>query len=128
LPSIPTSTDLVDGLSDGQYIHLVWEVELSAEVDEWYCSLGSTDRAQADRVFDLLTEHGPKLRMPHAKYLAGKLYELRFRCEGVNRRITYTVEGAIVTLTTFRKQRQNEAKEVARARRVLARRARSGNS
>lgn len=98
---------------------------MSDEVDEWYCSLtSSTDRAQADRALDLLAEYGPKLRMPHCKYLAGKLYELRFRCEGVNRRITYTVEDAIITLTTFRKQRQNESKEVARARKVLSRRSR----
>jgi hypothetical protein len=63
------------------------------------------------------------LRMPHAKYLGQKLYELRFALEDVSRRITYTFdEGTkVITLTTFRKQRQNEAREVTRARRVLQR-------
>ena len=100
---------------------MVWEIEMSAEVDKWYCSLSHSDRAQADRALDLLAQQGPHLRMPHSKYLNHKLYELRFRCGSVNRRITYTVQDAIITLTTFRKQRQNEAKEVARARKVLSR-------
>lgn len=105
----------------------VWEIELSEEVDEWYCSLSvSADRAQADRALDLLAENGPNLRMSHCKYLAGKPYELRFRCEGVNRRITYTIEDTIITLTTFRRQRQNESREVARARKVLSRKAGKG--
>lgn len=88
-----------------------------------YLRGGEVDRPGARvRALDLLAEYGPKLRMPHCKYLTGKLYELRFRCEGVNRRITYTVEDAIITLTTFQKQRQNESKEVTRARKVLSRR------
>jgi hypothetical protein len=44
-------------------------------------------------------------------------------CEQVNQRITYTVEPKrrIITLTTFRKQRNNERKEIQRARNVLRR-------
>lgn len=59
--------------------------------------------------------------MPHAKYLGQKLYELRFAAEKVNRRITYTFDEdrKVITLTTFRKQRQNESREVLRARRAL---------
>ena len=40
--------------------------------------------------------------------------ELRFRCGQVNQRITYTADPdrQIVTLTTFRKQRQNERTEI----------------
>jgi hypothetical protein len=42
----------------------------------------------------------------------------------VNQRIIYTVEPKrrVITLTTFRKQRSNERKEVQRARNVLRRR------
>ncbi len=42
--------------------------------------------------------------------------------EGVARRVTYTLdpERKAVTLTTFRKQRQNERAEILRARRAKA--------
>jgi hypothetical protein len=54
--------------------------------------------------------------------LDGGLYELRFSCENVNRRITYVFDPdrRVVTLTTFRKQRQNERAEILRARRAQA--------
>ncbi|MDU0349629.1 type II toxin-antitoxin system RelE/ParE family toxin [Actinomyces sp. MRS3W] len=60
--------------------------------------------------------------MPHSRPLGGGLYELRFSCENVNRRITYVFDMGrrVVTLTTFRKQRSNERVEVARARRAQA--------
>ncbi|BBZ28814.1 hypothetical protein MMAD_31090 [Mycolicibacterium madagascariense] len=61
--------------------------------------------------------------MPHNRYLADKLWELRFRCGQVNQRITYTAEPdrQLITLTTFRKQRHNERDEVIRARKALRR-------
>ncbi len=61
--------------------------------------------------------------MPHSRKLSDKLWELRFRCDRVNQRITYTIEPEkrIITLTTFRKQRNNERREVQRARNVLRR-------
>ena len=75
----------------------------------------------ADRAFDRLAEQGPALRMPHARLLGGGLCELRFTCEGTARRVTYyiDVQRRIITLTTFRKQRQNERQEVARARQAM---------
>lgn len=81
-------------------------------------------KAQAFRALDLLVEQGTSLRMPHSRKLDDRLWELRFRCERVNQRITYTVEPErrVITLTTFRKQRSNERKEVQRARNVLRRR------
>lgn len=84
--------------------------------------------AQAFRALDLLTARGLALRMPHSRKLDDELWELRFRCEQVNQRITYTVEPRrrIITLTTLRKQRNNERKEIQRARNVL-RRHRGGN-
>ena len=49
-------------------------------------------------------------------------YELRFTLGRTARRIIYrfTKDGRIVLLTTFRKQRQNERTEVARARKAAA--------
>ena len=96
-------------------------MEISREVETWYASLKSKDKAMADRALDRLAEHGPALQMPHARPLSGGLRELRFTCEGTARRVTYyiDVQRKIITLTTFRKQRQNERREVARARQAM---------
>jgi hypothetical protein len=100
-----------------------WTIELSGEVESWYLALGIKDRAQADRVFDLLTVEGPMLGMPLSKQLGDGLRELRFSCEGVQRRVTFYLrpEHNAITLTTFRKQRQNERSEVERARKAMRR-------
>ncbi|MCU1455663.1 MAG: addiction module toxin RelE [Acidimicrobiales bacterium] len=52
--------------------------------------------------------------------LGDGLFELRFALGPTARRITYrfTKHGRIVLLTTFRKQRQSEQAELARARRA----------
>jgi hypothetical protein len=98
-----------------------WTVEISPEVETWYATLNSKDKAMADRAFDRLAEHGPALRMPHARPLGGGLFELRFTCEGTARRVRYYIDTRrkVITLTTFRKQRQNERREVARARQAM---------
>jgi hypothetical protein len=98
-----------------------WNVEICPEVETWYATLKSKDKAMADRAFDRLAEQGPGLRMPHARPLGGGLCELRFTCEGTARRVTYyiDVQRRIITLTTFRRQRQNERQEVARARQAM---------
>jgi hypothetical protein len=51
------------------------------------------------------------------------LHAVRFNREQVARRMTYTfdVDRRVITLTTFRKQRDNESREVRRARAVLKR-------
>lgn len=100
-----------------------WRVELNTEVDQWLHQLPPKSQAQAVRALDLLAAGGTTLRMPHSRKLADDLWELRFRCGQVNQRITYTVEPKrrVITLTTFRKQRSSERKEVQRARNVLHR-------
>jgi hypothetical protein len=59
--------------------------------------------------------------MPHSRALGGVLFELRFTCENTARRVTYYIDQPrrVITLTTFRKQRQRERTEVDRARRAL---------
>ena len=96
-------------------------MEISPEVENWYATLKSKDKAMADRAFDRLAQLGPGLRMPHARPLGGGLSELRFTCEGMARRVTCYIDmrAKVITLTTFRKQRQNERREVARARRAM---------
>ena len=58
--------------------------------------------------------------MPLSRSLGDELFELRFTLGPTARRITYrfTRDGRIILLTTFRKQRNNERAEVARARKV----------
>lgn len=99
-----------------------WTVELSEEVRVWYVGLSPPGQAAADRILERLEAQGHMLRMPHSKPLGDGLFELRFTCEGVTRRITYVLDPdrQAVTLTTFRKQRQNERAEVLRARRAQA--------
>ena len=98
-----------------------WRVEISDEVEQWYATLKDADRAAADVALDRLSDKGPLLRMPHSRPLGDGLYELRFTCESVARRISYyfDVRRRVITLTTFRKQRQRERHEVVRARRAM---------
>ena len=109
---------------------LRWTVEISPEVETWYASLKSKDKAMADRAFDRLAEQGPAFRMPHARPLSSGLCELRFTCEGTARRVTsyIDVQRRIITLTIFRKQRQAERREVARARQAMRASQQAGGS
>jgi hypothetical protein len=97
-----------------------WKVGFSEEVRTWYIGLSPSGRAAPDRVLSRLEAQGHLLGMPHSKSLGDGLRELRFTCERVARRVTYVLdpERQEVTLTTFRKQRQNERAEVLRARRA----------
>lgn len=99
-----------------------WVVEFSDEVRAWYVALSPEGKAATQRIVSRLEAQGHMLGMPHARSLSGGLYELRFTCEGVARRITYVLDPDrhAVTLTTFRKQRNNERGEVLRARRAQA--------
>jgi hypothetical protein len=99
-----------------------WTVELSEEVRAWVDGLTPTGKATTKRMIERLATQGHLLRMPHSKPLGDGLHELRFTCEDVARRITYVLdpERRAVTLTTFRKQRQNERTEILRARRAQA--------
>jgi putative component of toxin-antitoxin plasmid stabilization module len=58
--------------------------------------------------------------VPLSRSLGDGVFELRFALGPTARRITYrfTRDGRIILLTTFRKQRQNERAEIARARDV----------
>ena len=98
------------------------EVELHDEVAEWILGLEDALWKRTVVVIDRLADVGPAARMPLSRSLGDGLFELRFTLGSTARRITYrfTSRGTIVLLTTFRKQRNNERTEVARARRVAA--------
>ena len=92
----------------------------SEEVDAWYQQLAPKDQAKVDTVVERLASEGNLLRMPLSRSLGEGLFELRFGCEGVERRITYIFEPQrhAITLTTFRKTKQNESGEIKRARKA----------
>jgi putative component of toxin-antitoxin plasmid stabilization module len=98
----------------------VAELELGDEVVEWMGSLGDAEWERAVVVIDRLVALGPSARMPLSRGLRDGLFEVRFRLGSTARRITYrfTQDGRIIRLTTFRKQRNNERAEIARARKV----------
>ena len=96
------------------------DVELHDEIVEWMDSLDEDDWDRAVVVIDRLVALGSSARMPLSRSLGDGLCELRFTLDSTARRITYrfTRSGRIVLLTTFRKQRNNERIEIARARRA----------
>ena len=64
-----------------------------------------------------LADHAETLGEPYSRHLGGKTRELRFRLERAAVRIGYWLAPAarVVLLTVFRKTRQIERTEVARA-------------
>ncbi|MGH3694516.1 MAG: type II toxin-antitoxin system RelE/ParE family toxin [Pseudonocardiaceae bacterium] len=100
-----------------------WKIEAEDEVDTWLMKLSTRDAARARFYLQLLTEHGNTLAMPHVRSLGYGLRELRFHLRDEQRRITFWIapDRRIVLLTTFRKQRQNEHREVEQAHKALKR-------
>jgi putative component of toxin-antitoxin plasmid stabilization module len=98
----------------------VAELELHDEIIEWMDSLDDADWDRTVVIVDRLVTLGSSARMPLSRSLGDGLFELRFALGPTARRITYrfTKDGRIVLLTTFRKQRNNERTEVARARKA----------
>lgn len=99
------------------------EVEVHAEVSQWLDTLDESDYGRAAEMIETLLDQGPNMRMPYSRALRGGLFELRIRLTDEQRRITYwfAPDQRIVLLTTFRKQRQNEQREIARARTEMCR-------
>jgi putative component of toxin-antitoxin plasmid stabilization module len=98
----------------------VAELEFHDEVAEWMDSLDDAEWNRTAVIVDRLVTLGSSARMPLSRSLGDGLFELRFALGPTARRITYrfTKDGRIVLLTTFRKQRNNERTEVARARKA----------
>jgi len=100
-----------------------WRIEAEDEVDEWLLKLSARDAARARLYLELLAEQGSALSMPYVRSLGGGLRELRFHLRDEQRRIIFWIapDRRIVLLTTFRKQRQSERREVERAQTVRQR-------
>lgn len=89
---------------------------------KWFDSLRQDEWERVSIIVDRSAELGPRARMPLSRSLGDGLFELRFTLGSTARRITYrfTSKGQLILLTTFRKQRNNERVEVARARKIAA--------
>jgi hypothetical protein len=98
-------------------------VELEPEIAKWLEGLPAAQFAHAAFYIDLLADQGPLLDRPYTKQLDRKLRELRFYLERQAVRITYWIasDKRIILLTVFHKTRMRDEREVARARRALAR-------
>lgn len=96
------------------------DLELHDEVVEWMDTLDDAEWERTVVVIDRLVALGSSARMPFSRSLGDGLFELRFTLGSTARRITYrfTKDGRAVLLTTFRKQRNNERSELARARKA----------
>jgi phage-related protein len=102
----------------------IWgTVELEPEVREWLERLPTVQFVTAAFYIDLLADTGLLLDEPYTKHLDGKLRELRFHLDRMTMRLTYWIASGrrIILLTVFTKTRMREDREVARAKRALAR-------
>jgi hypothetical protein len=100
----------------------VVELEFHDEVVGWMDTLDDDEWDRTVAVIERFAALGSSARMPLSRSLGDGLFELRFTLGPTARRIAYrfTKDGRAVLLTTFRKQRNNERAEIARARKVAA--------
>ena len=121
----PKRGDRREGTHPGYSIAaMAWgTVELEPEVQSWLEDLSTARFATSAFYIDLLAGQGPLLGEPYTRQLDGKLRELRFHLDGQAVRVTYWIAPGrrIVLLTIFTKTRMREDREVARARKALAR-------
>jgi phage-related protein len=75
-------------------------------VDDYLDTLQVKDRARVLRTIGLLEEYGPTLRMPHARHLRGKVWELRVDARPSSYRVLYAAVpgGQFVLLHVFAKR------------------------
>jgi hypothetical protein len=102
----------------GRYV-----IELEPEVRDWLDTLTLVEYAKVEAMADILADRAETLGEPYSRHLFGTTRELRFHLARSAVRISYWLApGArVVLLTVFRKTRQVERAEVARA--VLAQQA-----
>jgi len=106
-----------------------WIVEVYRDVRgrvpilEYLDNLQLKDRARVVRVVELLEDYGPALRMPHARHLQGKLWELRVDGRPNSFRILYATisNRRFILLHIFaKKSDKTPPREIAIATRRLA--------
>ncbi|MFI6587445.1 type II toxin-antitoxin system RelE/ParE family toxin [Embleya sp. NPDC050493] len=96
------------------------EIEMEPEVREWLDTLTDPELTRVATIVERLHNEGVMLGMPRAKPLGDGLRELRFDLGNKAVRITYWIrDDTAVLLTVFRKTRDNEHRQVERARQAM---------
>jgi hypothetical protein len=95
----------------------LYGVEVEPEVRSWLENLTDRDFGRVDFLVGLLAEHAADLGEPYTRHLGGKVRELRFHLLAQQARVTYWLAPGrrVILLTVFRKTRNAETAEVARA-------------
>jgi len=92
-------------------------------VQDFLDELPRAHKAKAFQEIDLLALFGAELKMPHAKHLAGKLWELRIKSHSDISRIIYfiPVQEKIILLSGFiKKGNKTPPNELNRAKKYLS--------
>lgn len=87
----------LDGIVRRTYISsMEWDVEFTAQCEEWYMALTASEAESVGFVIDLLVSQGPHLKMPYSSQIKGSrfgsLRELRVQHEGRPYRILYAFD------------------------------------
>lgn len=95
----------------------LYEVEVEPEARSWLENLTDRDFGRVDFLVGLLAGHAADLGEPYTRHLGGKVRELRFHLLAQQTRVTYWLAPGrrLILLTVFRKTRNAEAAEMARA-------------
>jgi hypothetical protein len=98
----------------------LYGIEVEPEVRSWLEGLSDRDFGRVDFLVGLLAEHAGELSEPYTRHLGGKVRELRFHMLRQQTRVSYWLAPGrrVILLTVFRKTRNNEVAEVARALRA----------
>jgi phage-related protein len=99
-----------------------FDIEIEPEVRLWLMNLSDADFERAEHAAGRLSDDAATLGEPHSRYLGDGVRELRFDL-GHDReavRLSYWLASGrrAVLLTVFRKTKQREEAEVARAKRA----------
>jgi hypothetical protein len=95
----------------------LYDVEIESEVRAWLAGLSDRDFGRVDFMVGLLAAQAENLGEPYTRHLGGKVRELRFHLLRQQTRVTYWLAPGrrVILLTVFRKTRNAETAEVARA-------------
>jgi hypothetical protein len=95
----------------------LYEVEVEPEVRSWLENLADRDFGRVDFLVGLLAGHAADLGEPYTRHLGGKVRELRFHllAQHAPRHLLARSSRRLILLTVFRKTRNAETAEVARA-------------
>lgn len=101
----------------GDYKLKFWQSQNGERpVRDWVVSLEHEQKKKVDRLFKLLEEFGPALRMPNGKSLGGGLYEARDDSKGPGFRVYYQRIGALILVLLVGGDKSTQDRDIKTAR------------